>query len=62
MRRLIRPSDDRSLLPRKWLATPIEQFIQTLDCCSLWTSERRIKISLGYHSPPELGEGLGNAA
>jgi len=62
MRRLLRPSDDRALLPRKWLATPIEQFIQTLDCQIQWTIEKRIKTSLGSHSPHEIGEDLGNAA
>ena len=48
--------------PRDWLATTIEQFIETVDSYIRWYNEKRIKISLGSLSPIEYRVSLGLTA
>ena len=48
--------------PRNWQDITIDQFIQIVDCYICWYNEKRIKISLGSHSPLEYRESLGFTA
>ncbi|ACC76430.1 IS3 family transposase [Paraburkholderia caribensis] len=47
---------------RDWQTTTIERFIEVVDSYIRWYNAKRIKISLGSHSPLEYRESLGIAA
>jgi transposase InsO family protein len=62
VRRLLRPAENRTLLPSGLETATVEQFVKEVGSYIRWYNEKRIKIFLGSFSPIEYRESLGLTA
>src|SRR3546814_15243584 len=47
------------IYPRNWRDVTLEDFVERIDGYIRWYNERRIKLSLGGHSPIKYRQALG---